>query len=115
LRNSFKSAKIIIRTNNSNLNVIAVNGCCYGRDKKPDKGDYFKFCGQRFWEFISGNKSLYKDIIEPLGHKAKDKNEKYHQAYAAIVNSFTLELSSNFVKNGLIDWGKIVEFNSSEL
>ncbi|MHB8174419.1 MAG: PmeII family type II restriction endonuclease, partial [Nitrospirota bacterium] len=21
-----------------------MNGCCYGRDNKPDKGDYFKYC-----------------------------------------------------------------------
>ncbi len=25
--------------------------------KNPDKGDYFKYCGQRFWEFISEMKS----------------------------------------------------------
>jgi len=33
-------------------NIVAVNGCCYGRDNRPDKGDYLKYCGQRFWEFI---------------------------------------------------------------
>lgn len=52
---------------------MAVNGCCYGRDKHPDKGDYFKYCGQSFWEFISGYEDLYTGIIEPLGHKAKEK------------------------------------------
>src|SRR6185437_1706035 len=38
----FKTAKKTLRTSHSQLNVIAVNGCCYGRDNQPDKGDYFK-------------------------------------------------------------------------
>ncbi len=55
----FKTAKRTLRTSNSQLNIVAVNGCCYGKDNEPDKGDYFKYCGQRFWEFISGDKDLY--------------------------------------------------------
>jgi hypothetical protein len=66
----FKTAKRTLRTSNSQLNVVAVNGCCYGRDSNPDKGDYFKYCGQRFWEFISGDTQLFTEIIEPLGHNA---------------------------------------------
>lgn len=38
----FKTAKKTLRTSNSKINIIAVNGCCYGKDNKPDKGDYFK-------------------------------------------------------------------------
>ena len=59
-----------------NKNIIAINGCCYGRDKQFDKGEYQKLCGQRFWEFISGNSNLYIEIIESLGHKAKEKNQE---------------------------------------
>jgi hypothetical protein len=44
----FKSAARTLRTSNSKLQVVAVNGCCYGKDNKPDKGDYFKYCGQLF-------------------------------------------------------------------
>ena len=65
---NFGKAKRILRTNTSLINVIAVNGCCYGKNKVQDKGDYLKLCGQRFWEFISGDEDLYTDIIEPLGH-----------------------------------------------
>ena len=28
-------------------------------DRNPDKGEYFKYCGQEFWNFISGEKNLY--------------------------------------------------------
>jgi len=113
MKASFTRAKRTIRTSNSNVDVIAVNGCCYGRDNKPDKGEYFKYCGQSFWEFISGDPNLYTDIIEPLGHKAKEKNEEYMQEHARIVNMFTVQFSEKFCKNGIIDWASIVRFNSS--
>lgn len=110
----FKRAKKTLRTSNSKLNIVAVNGCCYGRDNRPDKGDYFKYCGQRFWEFISGDENLYIDIIEPLGHKAKDKNDDYQKSYSQMINKFTLEFANEFCKkDGSIEWEKIVRLNSS--
>lgn len=110
----FKRAKRTLRTSNSRLNIVAVNGCCYGRDDNPDKGDYFKYCGQAFWEFISKNPKLYTEIIEPLGHKAKQKNDEFMKAYSQMINKFTREFSLDFCnKNGTIDWAKLVKFNSS--
>lgn len=113
MKDNFRKAKRILRTSNSKLQIIAVNGCCYGRDDQPDKGDYFKYCGQKFWEFISGNENLYLEIIEPLGHKAKEKNEAFLKSYAAIINKFTLEFGKQFCVNGNIDWQSLVRFNSS--
>jgi hypothetical protein len=111
----FKTAKRILRTSNSQLNVVAVNGCCYGRDKNPDKGDYFKYCGQLFWEFISGDAELYTEIIEPLGYKAKEKNEEFLKSSSQMINKFTREFSNEFCKeNGEIDWEKLVRFNSAK-
>ena len=54
----FSRAKKTLRTSNSKISIVAVNGCCYGRDHKPDKGEYFKYCGQKFWDFISGKPNL---------------------------------------------------------
>lgn len=110
----FKRAKRTLRTSNSRLNIVAVNGCCYGRDDNPDKGNYFKYCGQAFWEFISRNPKLYTEIIEPLGHKAKQENDEFMKAYSQMINKFTREFSLDFCnKNGTIDWAKLVKFNSS--
>lgn len=110
----FKTAKRALRTSNSQLNIIAVNGCCYGRDNNPDKGDYFKYCGQHFWEFISGNSDLFTEIIEPLGHNAKEKNDDFVKSYSQMINKFTKEFSNSFCKdNGEIDWEKLVRFNSA--
>lgn len=110
----FKTAKKTLRTSNSKLNVVAVNGCCYGRDNSPDKGDYYKYCGQKFWEFISGDQNLYTKIIIPLGHKAKERNDEFLQSYAQMLNKFTKEFTDMFcMENGAIDWEKLVRFNSA--
>jgi len=111
----FKTATKALRTSNSKLNVVAVNGCCYGIDNSPEKGGYVKYCGQRFWEFISGSQNLFTDIIEPLGHQAKERNDDFNNSYAQMVNKFTKEFSNAFcLKSGDIDWKKLVEFNSKK-
>ncbi len=112
----FNSARKALRTSNSQMNIIAVNGCCYGRDRKPEKKDnYFKFCGQEFWEFISGDSQLYTKLIEPLGHKAKEKNDDYLKSYSRNVNKFTIEFAKEFcLSTGDIDWEKLVIFNSAK-
>lgn len=109
----FKTAKKTLRTSNSKLNIVAVNGCCYGRENNPDKGDYYKYCGQRFWEFISGDANLYTELIEPLGHKAKERNDDFIKSYSQMINKFIKEFTTNFCdKKGAIEWTKIVELNS---
>ncbi|HOB71198.1 MAG TPA: PmeII family type II restriction endonuclease [bacterium] len=115
MKNDFVTAKKTLRTSNSGLVVMPINGCCYGKDAKPDKGDYFKYCGQRFWEFVSGDKDLYIEIIEPLGHKAKERNEEFQKSYSKMINKFTKEFSNEFcMDSGEIDWEKLVRFNSSK-
>ncbi len=110
----FKTAKKTLRTSNSRMNVVAVNGCCYGRDNNQDKGDYFKYCGQKFWEFISGDSELYIEIIEPLGHNAKEKNDEFIKSYSQMINIFTKEFSNKFCNTaGEIEWKQLVTFNSS--
>lgn len=114
LASDFRTAKKTLRTSNTQLNIIAINGCCYGKDNNPDKGDYYKYCGQRFWEFISGDANLFTELIEPLGHKAKERNDDFIQSYSLMINKFTKEFISEFCKdNGEIDWDKLVRFNSS--
>jgi len=116
MRDDFRRAQKILRTNSPKSSIVAINGCCYGKNKNPDKGDYQKLCGQRFWEFISGDENLYTDIIEPLGHKAKEKNEQFLEEYAKVINKFTLEFSQEYCDySGKIMWEKLVTFNSGKL
>ncbi len=95
--------------------IIIVNGCCFGKKKnvKPEIDGYYKICGQEFWHLISNDDELYIKIIEPIGHKAKQKNEEFIIAYSALINKFTLEFANRFCdEDGKINWVKLVEFNS---
>jgi len=113
MKDDFKKAKKILRTNSSRVQIMAINGCCYGKDDRPDKGEYLKLCGQRFWEFVSGDKNLYVDIVEPLGHKAKEQNTQFGLEYDKVINRFTLEFGRDYcATNGVILWEKLVRFNS---
>lgn len=113
MKADFVTAKKALRTSGSGLIIQAVNGCCYGRDSKPDKGDYFKYCGQEFWKFISGMDNLYTDIVEPLGYQARERNDVFLESYAKMINKFTKEFANEFCdETGRILWKKLVEFNS---
>ena len=114
----FNTARRVLKTSGSMMNIIAVNGCCYGisteKNIYKEKGDYFKYCGQKFWEFISGMPNLYAEIIEPLGHVSSEKNTLFEQAYQDVIADFTATFSNDFCNsNGEIDWKKLLEFNSA--
>jgi hypothetical protein len=115
MENNFNTAKRTLRTSNPHLQIICVNGCCYGKDNNFDKRSYLKYCGQEFWEFIGGNENIYTDIIELLGHKAKERNEDYLEKYSQMINRFTKEFIELFCDScGKIDWKKLVTFNSGK-
>jgi hypothetical protein len=109
---NFKQAKRILRTGSSQIHVQAVNGCCYGKTTKPDKGDYIKLCGQEFWEFISANERLFVDIVEPMGYQARERTDRFIEEHARVLNLFTQEFTDDFCVDGRIDWDKLVGFNS---
>jgi len=114
MRQNFLQAKRILGTNTSAKNIVAVNGCCYGQENIEDRGDYLKKCGQSFWSFISGDDEFYTTIIEPLGHKAKERNEAFQVEYGKVINRFTAEFIKVFCQaDGTILWNKLVEFNSA--
>ena len=90
-----------------------VLGICYGKNRTEyHQNGYLKIVGQNFWALISGNNDLYKEIIDPIGFKAKEHNEQYHLEKSKIINLLTAEFSSRFCKNGLIDWQELVSYVS---
>jgi hypothetical protein len=95
-------------------NIIAVNGCCYGRCQKQQDG-YLKLCGQAFWTFISGKECFYLDIIEPLGYQARVKNEAFIEKQANLINRFTADFIQEYcLPNGEINWERLVKLSSAE-
>ncbi len=115
MRDNFRRARQILRTNAKAKPIICINGCCYGRVANEDKGDYIKIAGQAFWEFLSGDAGLYRRIIVPIGHKAKERNEQFAVEYAKVLNRFTEQFIADFCKpNGSIDWDRMLKFNSGK-
>ena len=112
---NFRKAKRILQTSKSLYNnIVAVNGCCYGKLRNTNKGDYFKICGQEFWELISNNEKLYLDIIEPLGHEAKQRSEEFNEEYLRVLSDFVIEFQRDFCDGIIINWEKLVKFNSGK-
>ncbi|MDR3448379.1 MAG: PmeII family type II restriction endonuclease [Alphaproteobacteria bacterium] len=113
MKSNFMTAQKTLRTSGGYKGQVqCIEGCCYGIDDKPDKGSHFKFCGQRFWSFVSGQETFYQDIIEPLGNVARRKTEAFQEQLAQKRNLLTQEFSERFCKNGIIDWPKLVKYNS---
>lgn len=108
----FKKAVKVLKQSRHRLNVQPVLGICYGKVKTSFLRGYMKVVGQNFWYFISENKNLYTDLIDPLGHKAKEHNESFLEKKGQLINLFTGEFMKKFCVDGKIDWQKVVEFNS---
>ncbi len=106
--------------------IVPVNGCTYGRDNKPQKEgkikqsgkivdvvEYWKLCGQDFWHFISDDSRLYVDIIEPLGHRAKERNTKFQEEYDSFLNRLVRDFLNSYCHtDGSIAWDRLTEFVS---
>ncbi|MCC5609421.1 hypothetical protein LC612_22255 [Nostoc sp. CHAB 5834] len=118
MRNNFKIAKENLRQKGITSEIIAVNGCMYGRQpvhlKKNIDVDkvYYKYAGQDFWYFLSNDDNLYQEIIVPIDEKAKERDEKFKSAYAAKVNEMTQDFIQNFMKNNQINWEKLIDYVS---
>ena len=115
MRTDFRNATQVLRQGNPALSVVAVNGCCYGRTVSSyDKGDYLKLSGRAFWQFLTNDGTFYLRIVEPLAHRALERNETFEKDRAVILLKFQKEFENDFCdpSTGWIDWSKLVEFNS---
>ena len=111
----FVKAVKIFNTSRKAVPTACIEGCCYGNDNHGyNDSTHEKYCGEKFWTLISGEPALFVDIVEPLGYKAKEKNEEYKKEYVRMINKFTAEFITNFCnENGDILWDKIVRINAA--
>jgi site-specific DNA-methyltransferase (cytosine-N4-specific) len=119
MKRDFKKVKQGLRESGVTTPIVAVNGCIYGKDRKPFKKhasdpemNFYKYCGQDFWEFISGDSDLYVTIIHPLDIEAKQRGPEFQNVYDSRLNDMSLEFGKEFLLNGQIDWVKLIEFVS---
>lgn len=116
LVDQFNTAKKRAATSGGKEEIICVNGCCYGRSNPSSeykKKGYYKMCGQRFWELISGEPNLFVEIIEPIGYKAEKYNLEFLESYSKVKNRMEKEFLIEYLSDdGSIDWDKLLKFNS---
>jgi site-specific DNA-methyltransferase (cytosine-N4-specific) len=119
MRDNFKAARQILRERGVTREIVAVNGCIYGKDRSPFKmhadpeKQYYKYAGQAFWHFISGEDGLYREIITPIDEESRQKDETFKKAYAAKINEMTQEFTNTFMTpENQIDWLKLIDYVS---
>ncbi len=114
LADDLRNAEIRLKQSKSISKVQSVLGICYGKTKTGyTSAGYLKIVGQNFWTFISGNKNLYLEIIEPVGYRAKEHNDRYLNAKAGITNVLIGSFIDKFCDSkGVINWEKVVKANS---
>lgn len=116
MKDNFKAARRFLRERGEEREIVAVNGCIYGKDGTPFKENadpeksYYKYAGQDFWNFISGDDDMYREIIKPIDEEARTRDEEFKRTYDGKVNSMVKEFSNLFLDDeGLIDWVKLVD------
>lgn len=119
MKRNFRQARSLLAEQGVTLPIVAVNGCIYGKDANPLKGPaeglytgdtYYKYAGQAFWHFLSGDEELYQKLIVPIGEEAARQDEAYKAAYAARINQLTIQFSEHFMtSDNQIDWVKLIE------
>lgn len=114
MQSSFAQAKRVLNTNRRGVNVVAINGCCYGKCTNSDRGDHLKLCGQEFWEFISGDENLYAELIEPISFESNERNAEFLAAKNEVIGRFVTDFSNEYCEDGQIDWDKILRINSGK-
>lgn len=128
MKDNFKKARTILRGRGVEQEIVAVNGCIYGRDQRPLKDTkfikgvgrvaeepekiYYKYAGQDFWHFISGDDELYREIIKPIDEQARVRSEAFNKEYNAKINTMTTEFSKRFTNKGVINWVGLIDYVS---
>lgn len=114
LEQDLKTSVARLKQSKHSLNVQPVLGICYGKTKTTFLRGYMKIVGQSFWHFISENPDLYTDIVGPIGYEAKNHNDDFLIKRNGIANVLTNQFFSEYCdsKTGLIDWVRLIQFNS---
>ena len=115
LERDLRVAAARVKQGNRPLHVEPVVGICYGKTRTTfnKRRGYWKVVGQNFWYLVSEDKNLYTEIIEPLGHRAKEHNESFDLERSLLTNRLVKAFIDDFCyDSGAIDWIRLVQFNS---
>lgn len=94
-----------------------VLGHGYGRKQSPStpKKLFRDSSGQQFWEELTGDSDFYLKLVRFMEKSAVEAHRpEYQAAYKQARAIYLQEFLSDFCVNGLVDWEKLVQFNSGK-
>jgi len=116
LRDNFKKAVKTLRQSRLAGDLQPTLGICYGNFKTVHTGELLHIGGQSFWYLLSGDRELYVDLIEPLGHEAEAHATRFEAKKDATYHRLTDQFIATFCDAEYkIDWPKLVRFVSENL
>ncbi len=95
-----------------------LNGACdiFKLSHQWGSPQFLHIGGQSFWHLLSGDRNLYVDIIEPLGHEAQRYAEEFKGHIANLTNRLTREFTEKYCHpDGAIDWPRLVQAVSGNM
>lgn len=115
LKQDFEAARSKCLSQRPELSIVCVEGICYGKRAARSNSSHLVRAGQAFWEFLSGDSSLYLELIEPLGKTAQAHGIAFEQRRVQVMKKFEEDIAENFCdENGSLDWHKLLKFSSAE-
>ena len=113
LQRNLGQAVTRLKQQQGSINVQPVLGICYGKTKTSYLRGYLKVVGQNFWYLISENRELYTEIVEPIGYRPREFNDRFLQEKPQLVNRLNKEFLVEFCESsGAIDWPRLVRYTS---
>ena len=114
MTDNFASVTRRLRQNLSVGEIVAVNGCCYGKTPAGggyQSGGYWKLCGREFWELISGDSKMYTTLFGIVADIAGG-NEWVRDQFlvSPTVDKAVQDISQKYGDpDGSLDWDSILE------
>lgn len=106
LREKFQTARRIL--NQQAVQVRCIEGCCYGRSRRKDMGDFEQIVGAEFWQEITGWEGTAEAVFSLIAEHAEDGMHAERSAAHARVLACLEE--NAIVESGVIHWEQLLKF-----
>lgn len=114
-RDNFSTAIRVIKQQSPEAHVEAVLGICYSKKRTSHNHNIMTVHGQSFWHLLTDDRDFYAGIVEPIGYRAKEHNDAFLAEKSRILNLFAAEFMEEYCENGVINWDRLVKFNSGNM
>ena len=96
-------------------NFDAVIASCYGRAVgTPKNRIYRRVAGQAFWEELTGDSEFYLKILDAMKNLPDEHRREYDLERDILAARLEGEFALNFALGGIINWNKLLTYNSGK-